>query len=98
MTRRRTPGPLSRRDLLKSLALAGISAPLGLLPSRAWASEAAATGSRSRIPPSLTIQAPPSTPAPARYILTPGDDAFLEDLERANFLYFWEQTNPETGW
>jgi hypothetical protein len=25
------------------------------------------------------------------------DDRFLEDLERANYLYFWEQTNPQTG-
>jgi len=25
------------------------------------------------------------------------DDKFLEDLEHANFRYFWEQTNPETG-
>jgi hypothetical protein len=25
------------------------------------------------------------------------DEALLEDLAQANFLYFWEQTNPETG-
>ncbi len=29
--------------------------------------------------------------------LTPEDDAFLDELERANFLFFWEQANPETG-
>jgi hypothetical protein len=29
--------------------------------------------------------------------LSPEDDAFLEDLERACFLYFWEQSVPETG-
>src|SRR5487761_432011 len=28
---------------------------------------------------------------------SPDDEAFLEDLEKANFLYFWEQANPETG-
>lgn len=28
---------------------------------------------------------------------SPDDEAFLEELEHANFLYFWEQTNPETG-
>jgi hypothetical protein len=38
----------------------------------------------------------PST-TPTAYILSPSDDAFLEELERANFLYFWEQTNPDTG-
>src|ERR1044072_2456937 len=25
------------------------------------------------------------------------DDAFLEELEHANLLYFWEQANPQTG-
>src|SRR5579872_3622900 len=28
---------------------------------------------------------------------SPDDEAFLEELEHANFLFFWEQTNPETG-
>ena len=28
---------------------------------------------------------------------SPEDEAFLEELEHANFLFFWEQTNPETG-
>lgn len=37
------------------------------------------------------------TTAPTPYVLSPSDDAFLEELERANFLYFWEQTNPDTG-
>lgn len=27
----------------------------------------------------------------------PADDAFLDELERASFLFFWEQANPETG-
>ena len=29
--------------------------------------------------------------------LTAEDEAFLDELERANFLFFWEQANPETG-
>jgi len=29
--------------------------------------------------------------------LSPEDDAFLDELERANFLFFWEQANPQTG-
>jgi len=28
---------------------------------------------------------------------SPEDDALLEELENRNFLYFWEQANPETG-
>jgi hypothetical protein len=29
--------------------------------------------------------------------LSPDDDRFLDDLERANYLYFWEQANSQTG-
>src|SRR5436309_6012352 len=29
--------------------------------------------------------------------LSPEDDKLLNDLEKANFQYFWEQTNPKTG-
>ncbi len=28
---------------------------------------------------------------------SPDDDAFLQELESANFLYFWEQADPATG-
>jgi hypothetical protein len=33
----------------------------------------------------------------AQFTLTPEDDQFLNDLENACFLYFWEQGNPKTG-
>lgn len=29
--------------------------------------------------------------------LTPEDDAFLEELEKANFQFFWEQSDKDTG-
>ncbi len=29
--------------------------------------------------------------------LSPEDDAFLDELEKANYLFFWEQAHPETG-
>jgi hypothetical protein len=29
--------------------------------------------------------------------LSPQDDQFLEELERANFQFFWEQADPQTG-
>ncbi len=38
-----------------------------------------------------------SVPFPVQTTLSPEDDAFLNELEQANFLYFWDQTNPETG-
>jgi hypothetical protein len=34
---------------------------------------------------------------PARTSLLPEDDAFLDELERATFLFFLEQANPATG-
>jgi hypothetical protein len=33
----------------------------------------------------------------AEFSLSPEDDQFLDDLEKANFLFFWEQANRETG-
>lgn len=36
-------------------------------------------------------------PSPVPTTLSPQDDQFLNALEQANFLFFWEQTNPETG-
>ncbi len=29
--------------------------------------------------------------------LSPQDDQFLEEMEKANFLFFWEQADPRTG-
>jgi len=33
----------------------------------------------------------------AAFVLSPEDEAFLDELEKANFLFFWEQAHPETG-
>jgi len=35
--------------------------------------------------------------APSGFPLSDSDDAFLEEIERATFRYFWEEANPETG-
>src|SRR5580704_13421027 len=29
--------------------------------------------------------------------ISPEDDRFLNELEKSNFQYFWEQANPKTG-
>ena len=42
-------------------------------------------------------QKPAPTPDPTRYDLTPADEEFLEDLSRRSFLFFWEQSDPQTG-
>ena len=39
---------------------------------------------------------PPTAPAPAAAV-SPADDAFLEDLERRTFQYFWDHSDPQTG-
>lgn len=41
------------------------------------------------VPPLRPSEAPPPFP--------PEDDQILEELEHANYLYFWEQGNPKTG-
>ncbi|MFY9532351.1 MAG: glucoamylase family protein [Candidatus Acidiferrales bacterium] len=76
--------PLSRRQLLKQIAGVGacISFPGWVLPPLARASkEQVARWVRD----------------PNQTEFSQSDELFLEELERANFLYFWEQTNPETG-
>ena len=36
-------------------------------------------------------------PSPAPTSLTPADDQFLEELEKRNFQFFWDQASPQTG-
>ncbi len=45
-----------------------------------------------------TVKSTAKSTAPnAMPVLSSEDDHFLDDLERANFLYFWEQGSPNTG-
>ena len=36
-------------------------------------------------------------PFPPKTTLLPDDDAFLDQMQAANFCFFWEQGNPQTG-
>ena len=45
----------------------------------------------------VQVPSPEPAPAPQPGSLTPQDEAFLNDLEHACFLFFWEQGNPQTG-
>ena len=80
---------LSRRELLKEFGRVGVCLPLyrpgAFLLARPFQESTA---------PSVAVQSPAG---PAKPALSESDDAFLEELERANFLYFWEQANPDTG-
>jgi hypothetical protein len=39
----------------------------------------------------------PPQPQPGISTLSQEDDAFLEELERRNFQFFWDQSSPQTG-
>jgi beta-glucosidase len=44
----------------------------------------------------VAIDAAPKVPQPTAAV-SPEDDAFLEDLSKRTFQYFWERTNPKNG-
>jgi hypothetical protein len=75
---------LTRRELLRSLA-----GTAGLSPFAAW--------NRLSALPILVGQTPRGAPGTGPKTLSDQDDAFLHELEAANFRYFWEQANPDTG-
>ncbi len=77
----------SRRQLIKLIA--GAAAWLPLVRHEGSMS-AGATGQESG-------HFPPLSPAPPPGSLTSEDEEFLDELERATFLFFLEQTNPQTG-
>jgi hypothetical protein len=83
---------LSRREVLGQMAGLTMGLPLsraGVFPLQ----QAPAPRSPQSAGP------PPKQPAkpPVPSTLSPDDDQFLNDLEHANFLFFWEQANPDTG-
>jgi len=74
----------SRRRVLRQMAGVSLGLPFAQWKP-VWAQ--AATLHRRKEAASL----------PAPVALSPEDDQFLDDLERASFLFFWEQANPQTG-
>ena len=83
-------GTQSRRHLLRQMACLSVGFPL----SQATAFPLAHGAGPSAQDPGQHMQpAPPPVPA----ALSPEDDQFLDELEKANFLFFWEQTDPRTG-
>ena len=74
----------SRRELLRGMA--GLSLGLQLTPWNALLAKATADQRH---------KGPAPLPPPATF--GPEDEQFLDDLEHTNFLYFWEQANPQTG-
>ncbi len=74
---------ISRRDLLKQIARVSVCLPFtgSLRPFLAAAPQQHLEPARPPVPTSLSQ----------------ADDQLLEEIEKANFLYFWEQANPQTG-
>jgi hypothetical protein len=80
----------SRRQLLGRMAGFSLGLPLTQWSSLPiWAQLAG--GPQSDKPKGAG--APPAAPT----AFSQEDEQFLDELERAIFLYFWEQANPETG-
>ena len=80
----------SRRRMLRKLSCASLGLPL-------WQFSALASsvhhGAKHEVQVEHTKPALPPLPTS----LSPEDDKLLDDLEHSNFLFFWEQANPETG-
>jgi hypothetical protein len=83
-------GGNSRRKLLRQMA--GIFMGLPFAQAREVSSFPQAAAQPRRTPPHTRPAAPPEPTS-----LSPLDEQFLNDLEQANFLFFWEQANPQTG-
>jgi hypothetical protein len=66
---------------------------------RAAAMLTVAVGARRPSHAAQTSQraAKPTPPPDVSYTLTKGDQAFLEDLSKRAFLFFWEEANPKNG-
>ena len=82
----------SRRQVLRRMAGISLGASLTQCSPLALLAQASTQASKQQQPGVLQSETRPTATA-----LSPEDDKFLDDLERANFLYFWEQCNPETG-
>ena len=91
MGKEKMQGPISRlssrRKFLRQLAVSWAAMPFAGSPSAAPASP-----SPTSHPAAKKAKGPPAQSA-----LSPQDDEFLNSLERANFLFFWEQADPKTG-
>ena len=74
---------LSRRQLLLQIGGLGL---LGVLKPNRMLSSVAETEQAQGAKP-------PSEPS----VLTPEDDDFLQEMEKLNFQYFWDQASPQTG-
>jgi hypothetical protein len=91
--RQTKPHEFSRRTLLRDLAGASLGLPLvsaNALPVLGSSTQQAAAQQAN-----AQHTSPAAPPSPTE--LSPEDGQFLDDMIHANFLFFWEQSNPQTG-
>ena len=86
----RGDGARTRRNLLRQMACISMSLPLAHANALPFLAEVVAQSNRTP-----THIHPTAPPAPTS--LSAQDEQFLNGLEHSNFLYFWEQANPQTG-
>ena len=90
MTSDKEPPQNSRRRLLRQLSRLSLGLPF--LRTQAFALPGQQVIQRENRKQHTEPAAPPSPSS-----LSPDDDQFLDGLQRAEFLFFWEQANPQTG-
>jgi hypothetical protein len=86
--------PRSRREILRQMAYLSLTLPIASGEALSLVGDASAQQEKSGSRPKPT---PQPAPLPPLTTLSPEDEQFLDALEQANFLFFWEQANPETG-
>jgi hypothetical protein len=79
----------SRRTLMRRMAAVSLCAPLALTQAERMLSAAEAMQAGPQHADPATLPDPGS--------LTPADEQLLDEIEHASFLFFWEQSNPQTG-
>ena len=79
--------PLSRRELLRQMAYCSTTLPLAFTLNHPL------LGAIANLQPATRD----AQAGPAQAVLNQQDDDFLNALEQANFLFFWEQADPKTG-
>ena len=78
---------VSRRKLLRQMAGISLIPSLAQITAIESLAQQAGKQKHEKFPPTEPVQSP----------FAPEEEQFLDDLEHANFLFFWEQGNPQTG-
>ncbi len=99
----RAPHSLQRRQWLRQSLYAGAALTLPSSPFSTLA-HAFAQSPNTNPPPTpaaspLIINPPPqsTTSAATRYRFNPKEDAFLEEVQRTTFQFFWDSADPTSG-